>query len=63
MSHYIQTRIAKRNGEIVQQKRDYYCEVYNPYPWWQFWKVDYSLKTECGEWVDVPIPDADKVGE
>jgi hypothetical protein len=61
MTRYTQYRLAKRNGEIVQQKRWATVETKNDMPFWKFWKfIHVEIITNYGEWEDVPFADADE---
>jgi hypothetical protein len=62
MSRYTQYRLAKRNGEIVQQKRWMTVEAKNDPPFWKFWTIgEIEFVTNYGEWEDVPFANADEV--
>ena len=53
---YQQYRIAKRNGEIVQQCRYATSSTKNKYPWWQFWNWSiYEVSYDYTEWEDIPM--------
>jgi len=54
MSAYVQYRLAKRNGEIVQQKRNFTTKTRGITPWWKFWEYEFVVDTEYGEWEDIP---------
>jgi hypothetical protein len=57
MTNYTQFRLAKRNGEIVQQKRSFTANTRSITPWWKFWpfwEYEFVVDTEYGEWEDVP---------
>lgn len=54
--HYIQYRLAKRNGEIVMQKRNVTTTTKNLFKWYQFWKWGlFEIEREYTEWVDEPF--------
>jgi hypothetical protein len=62
MSTYKQYRLAKRNGEIVQQERLVTADTKRVYPVWQFWHWGlYEVTYNYGEWKDIPFADADEV--
>jgi hypothetical protein len=62
MSTYKQYRLAKRNGEIVQQERWATIETKSKYPFWKFWQWgNIEVTTNYGEWKDIPFADADEV--
>jgi hypothetical protein len=48
---YYQWRLAKRNGEIVQQRRIIKTTTKNK--WWKPW--EYSVEYDHGEWEDVEM--------
>jgi hypothetical protein len=50
---YTQYRLAKRNGELIQQKRS--LEIITKNKWYKPWEY----KSECvyGEWEDIEIPE------
>jgi hypothetical protein len=64
MSRYTQYRLAKRDGEIVQQKRTVSVEPKYNIPLWKIWKIwslaTYEVIYNYGEWEDVPFADADE---
>jgi len=51
-----ETRIAKRNSEIVVQRR--LVSLWFENPWYKPFSLD--CKREYGSWEDVRIPDADE---
>jgi len=51
---YRQYRLAKRDGEIVQQTRT--VKVYDDNPWYTLFGLNYSR--EYTEWEDVPFVNA-----
>ena len=53
---YKQFRIAKRNGEIIQQQRTVVVVCLHQHPFWKFWKwgIYESTYNYC-EWKDIPI--------
>ncbi len=65
MTRYTQYRLAKRNGEIVQQKRTVSVENKYDIPLWKIWKLfkleSYEVISNYGEWEDVPFADAYEV--
>jgi len=62
VSSYKQYRLAKRNGEIVQQVRWMTVETKNDMPFWKFWTIgEVEMITKYGEWKDIPFADADEV--
>lgn len=48
---YKQYRIAKRDGEIIQQVRTVKTTTTNK--WWKPW--EYLVEREYSDWVDIPI--------
>ena len=50
--NYQQYRLAKRNGEIIQQIRTMKSTVYTP-KWYKPWDV--RVEYEYGEWIDLPF--------
>jgi hypothetical protein len=48
---YYQWRLAKRNGEIVQQRRLITSTTKNK--WWKPW--EYAVECDHGEWEDVEM--------
>ncbi len=48
---YYQWRLAKRNGEIVQQRRLITSKTKNK--WWKPW--EYAVEYDHGEWEDVEM--------
>lgn len=53
---YQQFRIAKRNGEIIQQRRYVHVTTKSLFKWWQFWKwAKYECEYEYEPWEDLPI--------
>ena len=52
---YKQYRLAKRNGELVQQVRTMEITVTNK--WYMPWQLE--ERVEYGEWVDIPIPEVE----
>jgi hypothetical protein len=50
---YTQYRLAKRNGEIIQQKRS--LEIITKNKWYKPW--EYNSESHYGEWEDVEIPE------
>lgn len=57
MSRYCEFRLAKRHGEIVQQRRYVTYTTRGVSPWWKFWEYIYDIDTTYGEWADMPIPE------
>jgi hypothetical protein len=53
---FVQFRLAKRNGELVQQSRIVISTTTSK--WYKPW--DTQTETYESEWQDVPIPDIDK---
>jgi len=51
MIKYTQYRLAKRNGEIIQQVRTIISHTKNK--WYKPW--EYHIEYEHGEWEDIPI--------
>ena len=51
--NYKQFRLAKRNGEIVQQFRTIISNT--KAKWYKPW--EYKVEYEYGEWEDIPIPE------
>lgn len=57
---YQQFRIAKRKGEIVQQRRYVNSTAVALFKWWQFWKwAEYEVDIKYEPWEDLPIVDVD----
>lgn len=59
---YLQYRLAKRNGEIVQQRRTVTTKpITHEYSLLKFWQVNklgcYTAESEYGEWEDIPFPE------
>ena len=55
---YLQYRLAKRNGEIIQQRRKFMVETKSKSPLWKFWHWGLYVATHSyGEWEDVEIPE------
>ena len=57
MSRYCEFRLAKRHGEIVQQRRYVTYNTKVVTPWWKFWEHNLEFDTVYGEWADMPIPE------
>jgi hypothetical protein len=58
VSSYKQYRLAKRNGEIVQQERWVTIETKSKHPFWKFWQWgNIEIITNYGEWKDIPFAD------
>lgn len=49
----VQYRLARRDGELVQQRR--YVTSTTKNKWWKPW--EYHVEYNEGEWVDFPIPE------
>ena len=53
---YKQYRLAKRNGEIVQQVRMAIVTAKPTHPIWKIWKLHQcTYNYEYTEWTDIPI--------
>lgn len=61
MSTYVQYRLAKRNGDIVQQRRTVTWTTTHEYSLLKFWQVNklgcYTAESKYGEWEDIPFPE------
>lgn len=56
--NYTQYRLAKRNGEIIMQKRSMEVITKRAWKWWQLWKLgEFEMERVHGEWVDEPFVD------
>lgn len=57
---YQQFRIAKRKGEIIQQRRYVNTTSVALFKWWQFWKwFEYEVDIKREPWEDLPIVDVE----
>ena len=55
---YWQFRMAKRDGQIIQQKRLINIETEQVSKWWEVWKYDYKVnETVIQDWEDVELPE------
>lgn len=53
--YYLQHRLAKRDGEIIQQERTMEVITKKVSKWWQLWKHELATETIYGEWYDKPF--------
>lgn len=59
-NRYSEWRLAKRNGEIIMQKRTLIVTLKPDWKWYQFSKWgEYTRERTHNEWEDVQIPEAD----
>lgn len=60
MTTYTQSRLVKRKGELLLQRRKVTVDTKLAYPAWKFWRwPELTAVYTYGEWVDEPIPEVE----
>jgi hypothetical protein len=55
---YTQSRLVKRKGELLLQRRKVTVDTKLAHPAWKFWRwTELTAEYTYGEWEDVEIPE------